>query len=122
MGKLALVINDMLIGRSRLVQVMHVKIGGSEVGEGGHRLRIIGGDLCQLVDSLGNTCGGLPSVTACCVVLCVSVHLCVPCLVLCSQAGYASRPAFIAPSMVPSTCSSPGKNHSSASYCSSLYL
>jgi hypothetical protein len=43
MCKLALVVNDMLIGRSRLVQVMHVKIGGSEIGKGGHRLWIIGG-------------------------------------------------------------------------------
>src|SRR5438874_9300623 len=115
MYKMALVINDVLIGRFRLVQIMHVKIGGSKIGEGGHILGIIGGDLGQLVYSLGNACGSLPSVTACCVVLCVSVHRCVPCLVLRSQAGYASRPAFIAPSMVPSMCSDPGKNHSSSS-------
>src|SRR6266699_1730845 len=122
MGKMALVVNDVLIGTSSVVTIIHCQIGRSEIGEGGHIRRIIGGDLGQLVDSLLHACGGLPSVMACCVVLCVSVHLCVPCLVLCSQAGYASRPAFIAPSTVPSTCSSPGKNHSSASYCSSLYL
>src|SRR5438128_909977 len=122
MCKIALVINNMLIGRSRMVQIMHFKIGGSDIGEGGHILRILCGDLFQLVDSLLNACGGLPSVMACCVVLCVSFHLFVPCIVLCSQAEYASRPAFIAPSRVPLTCSAPGKNHSSSSYCSSLYL
>ena len=36
--------------------------------------------------------------------------------------GYASSPAFIAPTIVPSTWPEPGKNHSSGSYRSSLYL
>src|SRR6266567_5895867 len=115
MGKIALVVNDVLIGTASVVTIIHCQIGRSDIGEGGHILGIIGGDLGQLVDSLLYACGGLPSVTACCVVLCISVHRCMPCLVLCSHAGYASSPAFIAPSMVPSTCSAPGKNHSSSS-------
>ncbi len=38
------------------------------------------------------------------------------------QAGYALSPARMAPSIVPSTSSAPGKNHSVGSYTPSLYL
>src|SRR5262245_61984942 len=76
MGKLALVVNDVLIGTSSVVTIIHCQIGLGDIGEGGHIFGIIGGDLGQLAYSLLHACGGLPSGMACCVVLCVSVHRC----------------------------------------------